>query len=282
MSLSSTSEHSADAASGDAKERRSFRLPLLDGGFGLAGERKAIALLCLAFYMAFYGLLSLLLYNAPPDEPQLRAWWACFAALGGVYGTAFFALGADWFWARWFAVGLGYSGVYVAGWGMVQLRAIEPVLLFYGATHGAIALMLQGQRLIRHYEGRKDWRERLGLDEHGVERVRNTVTRAAAGLPTLILIALAPREGNQGLLLLAGLGLCGVLLLRTWGVLLLWGVVAALPLAIWHTHVGTLAAPHALLTSGNLHQLAVISFGFLLAAALPYTRPMLSFLAKRR
>ena len=125
MSLSSTSDHASDAAPGDPKDRRSFRLPLLEGGFGLAGERKAIALLCLAFYMAFYWLLSLILYNAPPDEPQLRAWWACFAALGGVYGTAFFALGADWFWARWFAVGLGYSGLTVAGWGMVQMRAIE-------------------------------------------------------------------------------------------------------------------------------------------------------------
>lgn len=282
MSSSPTSDHASDAASGDPKDRRSFRLPLLEGGFGLAGERKAIALLCLAFYMAFYWLLSLILYNAPPDEPQLRAWWACFAALGGVYGTAFFAIGADWFWARWFAVGLGYSGLTVAGWGMVQLRAIEPVLLFYGATHGAIALMLQGQRLIQHYEGRTDWRERLGLDEHGVERVRNTVTRAAAGLPTLILIALAPREGAEGLLVLAGLGLLGVLFARTWGVLLLMGVVAGLPLAIWHTHVGTLSAPHVLLSAGNLHQLAVLSFGFLLAATVPYTRPVLSFLSRRR
>lgn len=281
----SSTEHAPDSASGAPKaaDRKAFQLPLLfEGGFGLAGERKAIALLCLTFYMVFYGLLSLLLYNAPPEEPQLRAWWAAFAALGGVYGIAFFALAADWFWARWFAVGLGYSGLTVAGWGMVQMRAIEPVLVFYGLTHGAIALFLQGQRLIQHFEGRPGWRERLGLDEHGVERVRNTVTRAAAGLPTLILMALAPREGAEGLLLLAALGLVGVLWLRTWGVVLLMGVVAALPLAIWHTHVGTLAAPHALLSPGNLHQLAAVSFCFLLAATLPYTQPVLAFLSRRR
>lgn len=251
------------------------------GGFGLIGERKAVALLSLTFYMAFYWLLSLILYNAPPEEPQLRAWWACFAALGGVYGLSFFALAADWFWARWFAVGLGWSGVTMAAWGMVTMRAIDPVLLFYGATHGVIALLLQGQRMAAHFEGKPGWRERLGLDEHGVERVRNTVTRAATGLPTLIFFALAPREGAEGLLLLAGLGLFGVLRLRTWGVLMLAGVVAALPFAVWHGHYGPSSAPHALLTPASLHQLAALSFGFLLAATVPYTRPVLAFLSRR-
>lgn len=254
-----------------------------NSGFGLAGERKAVALLCLAFYTSLYALLSLLLYNAPPEEPQIRAWWACFAALGGVYGLAFFAIGADWFWARWFAIGLGYSGVTVAGWGMVTQKAIDPVLLFYGVTHGAIALFLQGQRLAAQFEGKPGWRERLGLDDNGVERVRHTVTRAAASLPTLILIALSPKEDAEGLLLVAGLGLLGVLFLRTWGVLLLVGATFALPFALMHGHAATLSsAPHSLLMStANLHQLAAVSFAFLLAATLPFTRPVLAFLSRR-
>ncbi len=261
-------------------------MSLIDQPFGLAGERKAVSILCLAFYTALYGLFSLLFYLAPPDQPEVRAWMPAFAALSFTYGFAFFALAADWFWARWFAIGLGYSGLTVAMWGMVTQRAIDPVLLFYGVTHGLIALLLQGQKLADHFEGQKSWREMLRIsDEQGVEKIRHTVTRAAASLPTLILIALAPKEGSQALLVATTVGLLAVLRNRTAGVLLLLGTAVMLPLSLLHSHDLTavslpLRFGH-LLAPVQLHQLAMLSSALLFAAALPYVRPMVQFLRGR-
>lgn len=250
---------------------------------GLAGERKAFALLCLAFYTAFFGLLSLLLWNAPPDQPEVRAWWGCFAAMGACYGLGFFALGAGWFWARWFAMGLGYSGVTVAFWSVITQRAIDPVILFYGVTHGVILLFLQGRQLTTEFDAKPGWRKTLGLDENGVQRVRATVTRAAASLPTLILIALAPREGAEGLLAaaLGVVGIWGLLRARTAGVLAL---LAASPLALFaalgHGHTVSVSARAALLSPTLLHVLALSAGVMLLSAAAPFVRPMARFLAR--
>ena len=246
-------------------------MAFLDKPFGFAGERKAIALTCLAFYAAIFSLLSLLLSNAPPDQPEVRAWWACFAALGACYGLSFFALGADWFWARWFAIGLGYSGVTVAGWSLFTMRTLDPVMLFYGLTHGAIALFLQGQKLVEQFDAKPGWRETLHLDDNGVAKVRHTITRAAASLPTLILIALAPKEGRGELLLLAAAGLFGVLWLRTWGVLLLLGAAFAVPFAMemanhemggqYPMTADDWAAAHGMFLAGSPEAAATESFG---------------------
>lgn len=256
-------------------------MAFLDRPFGFAGERKAIALTCLGFYSAIFGLLSLLLSNAPPDQAEVRAWWPCFAALGGCYGLSFFALGADWFWARWFAIGLGYSGVTVAGWSLFTMRTLDPVMMFYGLTHGAIALFLQGQKLVDQFDAKPGWRERLRLDDNGVAKVRHTITRAAASLPTLILVALAPKEGRGELLLLAGAGLLGVLWLRTWGVLLLLGLGLGLPLLTLHTHPPTVSGHPALLAWPLVHQLGLLSAGFLCAASVPFIQPITQFLSGR-
>jgi hypothetical protein len=249
---------------------------------GLSGERKAFALLCLAFYTAFFGLLSLLLWNAPPDQAEVRAWWGCFAALAGCYGLSFFSLGAGWFWARWFAMGLGYSGVTVAFWSVVTQRTIDPVIAFYGATHGIILLFLQGKQLTAEFDAKPGWRKALGLDENGVQRVRATVTRAAASLPTLILIALAPREGGEGLLAaaLGVLGLWGLLRARTVGALAL---LAAAPLTLlsgFHAHSAATGGAHALIAPDLLHLLSLSAGLVLLSAALPFVRPMLRFLGR--
>lgn len=249
---------------------------------GLAGERKAFALLCLAFYTAFFGLLSLLLWNAPPDQPEVRAWWGCFAAFAACYGIGFFALGAGWFWARWFAIGLGYSGVTVAFWSIVTQRAIDPVIAFYGATHGIILLFLQGRQLIAEFDAKPGYRQILGLDENGVQRVRATVTRAAATLPTLILIALAPREGGEGLLA-AALGVFGIWALlraRTIGAL---SLLAAAPLALlagFHGHSAAFSGHGALVAPSLIHLLSLSAGLVLLSAAAPFVRPMLRFLGR--
>jgi hypothetical protein len=256
---------------------------LLDKPFGFAGERKACALVCLAFYTAFFSLLSLLLYNAPPDQPEIRAWWACFAALGATYFVSFFALGAGWFWARWFAMGLGYSGVTLAGWGIITQRTIDPVMAFYGLTHGVILLFLQGQRLAEEFDAKPEWRQALGLDEKAVVRVRQSVTRAATSIPTLIFIALAPREGAEGLIAasLAVVGILGLLQLRTFGVLALLGAGLLLPFAAFlHPTYGTSAlgpfgSPHL------MQGLSILTAALLVSAAAPFLRPIARFIAGR-
>lgn len=260
-------------------------MEILDKPFGLAGERKACALVCLSFYTALFGLLSLLLSNAPPDQPELRAWWPCFAALGALYGVSFFALGAGWFWARWFAMGLGYSGVTLAFWTIVTQRTIEPVMAFYGLTHGIIVLFLQGQKLVEEFDAKPEWRQALGLDEKAVLRVRQSVTRAATSLPTLIVIALAPREGSEGLLLAAlGLaGLVGLLRLRTAGVLALLGAGLLLPWPMLaHTHAtGSVASFLPFMSYGVLHLMGLTAAGLLVAASAPFLRPIARFLTGR-
>ncbi len=256
-------------------------MSILDKPFGLAGERKACALVCLSFYAALFGLLALLLYNAPPDQPEVRAWWTCFAALGACYGVSFFALGAGWFWARWFAIGLGYSGVTLAGWSIFTQRAIDPVMAFYGLTHGVIALFLQGQRLAEEFDAKPEWRKTLGLDEKSVLRVRQSVTRAAASLSTLIVIALAPREGNEGLWIasLAIVGLVGVLRLRTFGVLALLGAGLILPWPeLLHSHA---AASAPFLSYQLIHLMGLTAAFLLVAASAPFLRPIARFVTGR-
>ncbi|MBL8632226.1 MAG: hypothetical protein JNM40_03315 [Myxococcales bacterium] len=256
-------------------------MSLLDQPFGFAGERKAVSILCLSFYTALYSLLALLFYLSPPGQPE-REWVAPFAALSLTYGLAFFALSADWFWARWYAIGLGYSGLTVALWGMVTAKSLDPVLLFYGATHGIVTLFLQGQKLSEHFDGQTEWRKLLRVDEQGVEKVGHTVTRAAASLPTLILMALAPKEGASALLVLACVGLLAVLRNRTAGVLMMLGAGLLLPLSLLHSHgVAPLHNPtylQTLLSPGHVHQLGLLSSVMLIAASAPFLRPALRFL----
>jgi hypothetical protein len=71
----------------------------------LTGERRAIAAAILAFYVFVFLVLAMLL----PAE-----WERTFMALGLVYGAGFFALVAGYFWARWYAIGLGMSGLITA------------------------------------------------------------------------------------------------------------------------------------------------------------------------
>ncbi len=243
---------------------------------GFVGERKALALLCLAFYVAFYGLLALLTVN----HPDLSPWWMCFAALALCYGLSFFSVAAEWFWARWFAIGLGYSGLTMAGWAVVTTRSLEPVLLFYGLTHGLIALVLQGEKMAAVFDAKPGWRERLNLDEQAVIKVRHTVTRAASGLPTIIMFALAPRETALGLplILVIAAGLFGLLTLRTYGVLLLFGAgVTALGL-LAHTHAPTICGGNEALF---LHAVGLTGALCLIAAAAPFARPISRFLTGR-
>jgi hypothetical protein len=100
----------------------------------LARERKALAAAVIGFYMSIYFLVSL---QAP------AGWGAAFGGLAGVYAAAFFGLVTGYFWARWFALGLGISGLISAGMSIWQIGP-EPVLVFYGVTHALISIALWG------------------------------------------------------------------------------------------------------------------------------------------
>jgi hypothetical protein len=196
---------------------------------GLERERGALAMLALSFF----GILYVLIGANGPD-----GWGAVFAALAICYLTAFVALASQWFWARWFASGLGWSGFMV---GLMSLVMIgwAPALGIYTGFHALIIAALMGSKMAARYELQTGWRERYGMDEFGVTRLGKAVTRGSASLPTLIMWALAPREG-QGLLaqllptlafLVGALGIAAVLRLRTWGLLAI-GAAVGLALAL--------------------------------------------------
>src|SRR3954469_24008402 len=99
----------------------------------LVGERRALSAVIFAFYFLVYLILGL--QGVVPDLDK------AMYALAGVYGLAFFGLVAGYFWARWYAVGVGLYGVITTAVGMWRLGP-EPILLFLGGTHLAATVML--------------------------------------------------------------------------------------------------------------------------------------------
>jgi len=192
------------------------------GSLGFEGPRRAASALSLSFFVVLYLFLS---FNAPPG------WGPAFAALSLCYLVAFFSVVAGWFWGRWFATGLGWSGLMVAGISLVMI-GWAPALAIYGGLHALIVLPLAGKSMAAQYDLQEGWRQKYRMDELGVARLRKTITRSAASLPSLILWALGPKDGQGMLLSLAALGLTivglrGVVRLRTWGWLAVAGAAVA-------------------------------------------------------
>jgi len=150
----------------------------------LVGERRALAAAIMAFYFLLYGVMAV--SQLAPDFTK------AFAAIAGVYGLAFFALVAGYFWARWFGVGVGLYGVITAAVGIWQLGA-EPILLFIGGTHLAAALFLWGEAMSVSYDGQSAWREKFHMDDSAVQRLGRSVIRAGVSLPFILLYAFMPR-----------------------------------------------------------------------------------------
>ncbi len=105
---------------------------------------------------------------------------------------------AEWFWGRWFATGIGWSGLMVAVFGMFMIGWV-PALAIYGVLHALIVLPLAGKSMAARYDLQEGWRQRYKMDDFGVARLRKTITRSAASLPSLILWALGPKEPGQGM-----------------------------------------------------------------------------------
>ncbi len=244
--------------------------------FGYARERAAVAALALSYFCVLYGLIA---FGAPVE---LRPWRAAFAALASCYITAFLGLASGWFWARWFASGLAWSGAMMGLAGLVMV-GWQPAVAIYGALHGAVVILLGGPKMAERYEGQAGWRERFRVDDFGVGRVRKYVTRAAAALPGLILWALAPRD--QGALVSGGLAVlvlaagAGVLRGRTWGLLatcsaagaLAWGGMSAVSAG-----VSSAGWPGVLVHAGASAG-AIAAAVLLAAAAAPFVGPAVRY-----
>ncbi len=238
---------------------------------GLVGERKALAAAVLLLYALFFLLNALLV-----PEPSLVPLLSAFSA---TYGIAFFALVAGYFWARWFAIGLGLYGFSTGVLILWQLGGMEPIFVFYTGTHIAVALLLWGNRVSSHFDGRADWRQRFHLDDAGTHRLGRAVIRAGFGLPFLLLY-LAPRDDAgqmlfaAGVVGLVGFGLWGLIRMRTWGLLAM-GAGASFALIDGLTGTNTLLSCD-LTATGSLGAL------FILAATTPFAAPALRFLRQAR
>ena len=240
----------------------------------MVGIRRAIALLFLGFYITQFAMTSAL----NPD------FFACFFGLTLVYGLAFVGLAAEWFWARWFAIGVGNFGSLIL---LVLLQnGMDPVISFVGFTHLAIWLALLGEGMAAKYEYSEATAERWNLQEESLILMRRAIKSAGTTLPFLILWALGPREEMLSLVALGlgGAGLLGLLRGRTWGVLALGGA-GALALA---DGLGAFGAPGVgvlLLTpSGSTAVAGTIAgllAGGLLIVPMLYARPMLRYLRAR-
>ena len=118
-------------------------------------------------------------------------------ALAFCYGVAFFAVVAEWFWGRWFATGLAWSGVMIAIAGVVAVGWL-PQLVIFGVLHLFVIVALMGEKMAARYDLQAAWRERYKMDDFGVARLQKTITRSAASLPSLIIWALAPEGRGDG------------------------------------------------------------------------------------
>jgi hypothetical protein len=251
---------------------------------GFERTRRAVAALALSVFVFLYLLVS---FNPP------EGFRAVFIGLTVCYGVAFLGVAAEWFWGRWFASGLGWSGVMVAiasfamiGW--------TPALAIYGGLHLLVVVLLLGKKMADRYDMQEAWRQRYSMDEYGVARLRKTVTRAAASLPSVIFWALGPRNPDEGSLAVVGglaalalavVGVRGLVRLRTWGVLALTGSLA-LVAATGHVTAFSdqLRYLHELGWLQRFSDFIGSSLGalFLGAAVLPFALPVTRFLARRR
>jgi hypothetical protein len=237
------------------------------GALGYERFRRALSALALSFFAIVYTFLAV---NAP------EGWGPAFAALGACYLVAFFAVVAEWFWGRWFATGIGWSGLMVALISLVMIGWV-PALLIYGAIHALIVLPLAGKSMAARYDLQEDWRKRYRMDDLGVARLRKTITRSAASLPSLILWALGPKDPGQGMLVallalaLVGVGFGGLLRARTWGWLAVAGSAAVALVG------GELVGMRSFAGFAGPE----LAIAFLIAAVAPFTLPALRFLRSR-
>lgn len=241
----------------------------------MVGIRRAISLLLLSLFFWNFVLTAFL----GPDEV-----FACFAGLSIVYGLAFVAVAAEWFWARWFAIGLGNFGSLTL-LSLLQ-SGLEETILVFGVSHLIISLFLGGEGMAARYEHSEATAERWNFQEESLVLMRRAVRSAGMSLPLLILYTLAPTPTALHLATLAAgvVGVAGLLRGRTWGLLAMAGA-GAVALADGLGLFGPATVSYLLLTpSGSVilwGPVFALLAGSMLAAPLVYAAPMLRFLRQR-
>ena len=180
----------------------------------MVGIRRALALLFLGFYVTQFAMTAAL----GPDEL-----FPAYLGLALTYGLAFVGLAAEWFWARWFAIGVGNFGSLIL-LALFQV-GLEPIFLFIGGTHLVIWLALLGEGMASRYEYSAETAERWNFQEDSLILMRRAVKSAGTTIPFVILYTLAPRMDVVAFaaLVLGVGGLYGLLRGRTWGLLALGG-----------------------------------------------------------
>ncbi len=241
----------------------------------MVGIRRAISLLLLSLFFWNFVLTAFL----GPDDV-----FACFAGLSIVYGLAFVGVAAEWFWARWFAIGLGNFGSLTL---LSLLQAgMEETILVFGVSHLIISVFLGGEGMAARYEHSEATAERWNFQEESLILMRRAIKSAGMSLPLLILYTLAPAPEALHLTALAAgaLGVVGLLRGRTWGLL----AMAAAGLIALADGAGVFGPPtvsYLLLTpSGSVilwGPVFALLAGSMLAAPLVYAAPMLRFLRQR-
>jgi hypothetical protein len=257
--------------------------------FGFERTRRALAALALSTFVTLYFMVSM-----NPDLPEGLG--RVFLALSLCYGVAFIGVVAEWFWGRWFASGLAWSGVMLAIM-MLAMLGWAPALAIFGGLHLIVVLSLMGKKMAERYDMQEAWRTRYKVDEYGVARLRKAITSAAASLPSLIIWALGPKEGEGmafavggiAALVLAAAGLRGLIKMRSWGVVAMGGAAA---LAVVGAMSSAPIFPHDLFmcTSFRTHVFestvvgaaAPLAVVFLMAAVIPFARPVARFLRQSR
>src|SRR5262245_5320952 len=107
--------------------------------------RRSVAQLILGLFISLWLLTALQGWLI--GEPAIAR---CMLMMAACYGLAFLALGGEWFWARWFAMGLG-------NWGAVSLLALfqlgpVPEILIFGGAHLLVTMLLWGPSMAERYE----------------------------------------------------------------------------------------------------------------------------------
>lgn len=233
----------------------------------LTGERKAVS----SALLALYGFLFLIVCMQPPP-----GWEKVFIGLTLIYWVGFFGVVAGYFWGRWYALGLGLSGLASAGISIFQMGP-EPVLVFYGVTHGLISIALWGNQMAKTFDGKLEWRKRFHLDEQATDKLGKAITRLGMSLPYVIMYALAPKNGSAlaGIagfagLGLAGLGFFGFLKHRTWSLAaLVGGAVMTYGSVLVYSPTLTLSDANTLSSAGVLAS-GLLATSLLVAATQPY------------
>ena len=232
--------------------------PGYNSRMALVGERKACSAAVLAFFTSLFSLNAL---AGPPSLAPL------FGALAGIYGLAFFGVVAGWFWARWYATGIAFSGLAMAAMLGYQV-GLDPIVWIWGGAHAAILACLLGAGPASAFDARPEWRTKWRMDEQAANRLGKAVQRAGASLPYLVMAGLAPKQSMGysafaavAALTLGALGLRGMVKMRSWGVLAMGGAAVL-------SVVAAFGAVSELFPAAAVAQAGLSHSGFPLAAAI--------------